>query len=60
VNYAKKENHKSLATEIIRDRIKILNKKLRQGISLAIIDKRSETDQPAGTLIRLVLPYILD
>jgi len=60
VKYAKKGKHKSLATEIIRDRIKILNKKLKQKINLAIIDKRSETEQPTGTLIRLDLPYILD
>jgi len=60
VEYAKKGKHKSLATEIIRDRIIILNKKLKQKINLSIIDKISETEQPTGTLIRLDLPYILD
>jgi len=60
VEYAKKGRHKSLATEIIRDRIKILNKKLKQKINLDIIDKRSETKQPLGTMVRLDLPYILD
>jgi LytS/YehU family sensor histidine kinase len=60
VEYAKKGKHKSLATEIIRDRIKILNKKLKHKINLIIIDKHSETEQPLGTMVRLDLPYILD
>lgn len=60
VEYSKKGRHKSLATEIIRDRIKILNKKLKQKISLAIIDKQTETFQSTGTIVRLNLPYILD
>jgi len=60
VEYEKKGKHKSLATEIIRDRIIILNKKLKQKINLYIIDKISETEQPTGTLIKLDLPYILD
>ena len=60
VEYAKKGKHKSLATEIIRDRIIILNKKLKQKINLSIIDKLSETEQPTGTVIRLDLPYLID
>jgi len=60
VEYAKKGKHKSLAIEIIRDRIRILNKKLKQKINLSIIDKHSDTEQPIGTLVRLDLPYMLD
>ena len=60
MEYAKKEKHKSLATEIILDRIKILNKKLKQKISLDITDLRSETNVTIGTLVRLDLPYMLD
>jgi LytS/YehU family sensor histidine kinase len=52
--------HKSLATTIIRERIKVLNKKLHQKISLEIIDKISDTGQSLGTLVRLNLPYLLD
>jgi hypothetical protein len=60
VEYAKKGKHKSLATEIIRDRIKILNKKLKQKISLGITDLKSEANESIGTLVRLDLPYMLD
>lgn len=49
-----RDDRKSMAIEIISDRIAALNKKFRQKLSLDIIDK------PAGTLIRLDLPYILD
>jgi LytS/YehU family sensor histidine kinase len=56
----KQKEHKSLATDIIRDRMAVLNKKLRQKISLSIIDLKSDTDQALGTLVRLDLPYLLD
>ncbi len=54
------EKHKSLATGLIRERIRILNKKFHQRIKLDIIDKYSETGQALGTLVRLELPYISD
>jgi len=60
VEYAKTGKHKSLATEIIRDRIKILNKKLKQKISLTITDLKSEANEAKGTRVKLDLPYILD
>jgi sensor histidine kinase YesM len=60
VEYAKKGKQKSLATEIIRERIEILNKKLKQKINLSITDKFSDTEQPLGTVVRLDLPYLLD
>jgi sensor histidine kinase YesM len=58
--YTKKGKHKSLATEIIRDRINILNRKFRHKISLDIIDLRPGSGKVSGTLVRLDLPYILD
>jgi hypothetical protein len=58
--YKKKDKHKSLATEIIRDRIKILNKKLKQKISLNITDLKSEANEVIGTMVKLDIPYILD
>jgi LytS/YehU family sensor histidine kinase len=58
--YAKKGKHKSLANEIIRDRIKILNRKFKQKISLSITDLKSEADEAIGTMVRLDLPYLLD
>lgn len=60
MEYEKKGKHKSLATEIIGDRIKILNKKLKQKISLNITDMRSEANKAIGTMVRLDFPYILD
>ena len=49
--------HKSLATEIIRDRIVNLNKKFKQKIKLEIIDKLSENQEATGTKVLLDLPY---
>jgi len=60
VEYSKMGKHKSLATEIILDRIKILNKKLKQKISLNILDLKSQTNETIGTMVRLDLPYLLD
>ena len=60
VEYAKKGKHKSLATEIIRDRIAVLNKKLKQKIRLSIIDLKPEAGGSTGTVVRLDLPYMLD
>jgi tetratricopeptide (TPR) repeat protein len=60
IKYTGRKENKSLATKIIHDRITVLNKKLRQKISLSIIDLRSENKQSLGTMVRLDLPYILD
>jgi LytS/YehU family sensor histidine kinase len=54
------KKHKSLAIDIIRDRIEILNRKLKQTISLNIIDLRSDKNQAIGTLVRVNIPYLLD
>lgn len=54
------KTHKSLATDIISDRLQVLNKKLKQKIFLNIIDLRSDNDKPIGTMVRLDLPYLLD
>jgi sensor histidine kinase YesM len=60
VEYAKKGKHKSLATEIIRDRIKILNKKLKQKISLNITDLKSDANDATGTMVKLDMTYRID
>lgn len=52
-----KIGHKSLATEIIRDRIKTLNKKFKEKIKLEIIDLKSETMEALGTKVVLDIPY---
>jgi tetratricopeptide (TPR) repeat protein len=52
------KTHKSLATDIIRDRIAALNRKLKQKISFDITDLRTEDNLARGTLVRLELPFM--
>jgi hypothetical protein len=54
--YAERGGRKSLATEIIIDRIKVLNKKFKQKIKLEIIDKQSDKAEALGTKVLLDLP----
>jgi LytS/YehU family sensor histidine kinase len=49
---SERSDRKPLATNIVQDRINVLNRKFKQKISLDIIDK------PVGTLVRLDLPYL--
>jgi hypothetical protein len=58
--YQRRKTHKSLATDIIYDRINALNKKLKQKIMLNIIDLKSDMNVAAGTKVVLNLPYLLD
>lgn len=58
--YQKRKTHKSLATEIIQDRIQSLNKKLKQKIKLSIIDLKTENSVPTGTKVVLDIPYLID
>ena len=58
--YQKRKTHKSLATEIINDRIQALNKKLKQKITLNIIDLKTATDKSSGTKVVLDIPYLID
>lgn len=55
--YVERGDRKSLATEIIKDRIKVLNKKFKQKIRLEIIDLKSEKAEAMGTKVILDLPY---
>jgi len=57
VEVKERSGHKSLATDIIRDRIKTLNKKFRQKIQLQIIDKKSEAMEALGTKVVLDIPF---
>jgi hypothetical protein len=52
-----RQGHKSLATEIIRDRILNLNKKLKHKIQLEGIDKIADGTQVAGTKVVLDMPF---
>jgi LytS/YehU family sensor histidine kinase len=58
--YQVRKQHKSLATNIIQDRIRTLNKKLKHKIKLNIIDLKTESNVSIGTKAVLDLPYLLD
>ncbi|MCF8370001.1 MAG: histidine kinase [Bacteroidales bacterium] len=49
-------NYKSLATQITRERIAVINKKLKQKISLEIIDLKDEAGIGVGTKVVFRLP----
>ncbi|MCD4729607.1 MAG: histidine kinase, partial [Bacteroidales bacterium] len=51
------KDHRSMATDITRDRLKVLNKKLKQKIVLAIIDLKDEKGNPAGTKVTFDIPF---
>ena len=53
----KRKGQKSLTTAIINDRIKTLNKKLKQKIRLRVIDKISNNYEALGTKVLIDLPY---
>jgi len=56
--FAERGDRKSLATEIITDRIKVLNKKFKQKIKLEIIDLKSDKSEAImGTKVLIDLPY---
>ncbi|MBC8320955.1 MAG: hypothetical protein H8E34_09555 [Bacteroidetes bacterium] len=50
------KQHKSFATKLTRERIKILNKKLKTKISLDIIDIKDGAGEAAGTKVIFKLP----
>jgi tetratricopeptide (TPR) repeat protein len=50
------KDHRSMATNITRDRIHVLNKKLRQKISLTIADLKDDKGNPAGTNVTFDIP----
>jgi len=50
------KNHKSMATSITGERIRVLNKKLKTKISLSIEDLKDEKGEAAGTMVRFELP----
>jgi sensor histidine kinase YesM len=51
------KTHRSMATSITLERLKNLNRKLRQKISLEIIDLKTETNVSLGTRVVIGLPF---
>jgi sensor histidine kinase YesM len=56
--FNKNKEHKSLSTAITRERIRVLNKKLKQKISLNILDLKNDLGEATGTKVVLELPLI--
>ena len=51
------KEHKSLATKITKDRIRVLNKKLKIKISLRIEDLKEKNGKPTGTRVIFNIPF---
>jgi len=50
------KDHQSMATKITRERIKVINKKLKNKIEFEIVDLKSEKSENFGTLVKIVIP----
>ncbi|NQV02586.1 MAG: histidine kinase [Bacteroidia bacterium] len=48
--------HRSMATSITRDRLTVLNRKLKHKIRLEILDLKDEAGNASGTKVRFVIP----
>jgi len=55
--FEENKDHKSLATDITRERIHLLNKKLKKKIELRILDLTNENNESAGTKVTIEIPY---
>lgn len=53
----KKKQHQSLAIDITKERLDILNKRYKQKFMLDITDLKNETGIPCGTKIEIRVPY---
>ena len=53
---AMKADHRSMATEITRERLRILNRKLKQKIRFGITDLVDQGGASIGTKVSIVLP----
>ena len=58
IEHKTRKAHTSMATDIIMDRIRAINKKLKRKVRLDIIDMISDNNEPLGTKVILDMPYI--
>lgn len=54
--FNRKKDHRSMATQINEDRIRLLKMSKNEKIDIAIIDKKDEKEQALGTLVVIKLP----
>lgn len=57
--YKLNNEHKSLATAITHERIRVMNKKRKKKITLQILDLKDNNDEAAGTKVLLTIPIDL-
>jgi sensor histidine kinase YesM len=50
------KDHKSMATKIMQERIKILNKKRKRKITMEIIDLKDDRGEAEGTMVMFSVP----
>jgi len=55
--FKQNKDHRSMATDITRERLMVLNKKLKQKITLLITDLKNKKDEPAGTKVVFDIPF---
>ena len=53
----KKKQHQSLAIEITKERLSILNKRYKHKFKLDVTDLKDEYENAGGTRVRIILPY---
>lgn len=59
LKFGKNKDHKSVATEITKERLAVLNKKLKQKIRFEIIDLKDEKGNATGTKVVFEIPLSL-
>ncbi len=57
IEYKFNKDHRSMATDITRERLIVLNKKLKQRISLFISDLKNKNNEPVGTKVVFDIPF---
>ena len=58
IMFKQNKGHKSLATAITRERIQVLNKRMKNKISMQILDLKNEKNEPAGTRVTFEIPVV--
>jgi tetratricopeptide (TPR) repeat protein len=55
----RKIKHRSMATSITHDRLKLINKKLKRKIHMEIIDLKDASGAARGTMVRFGIPIVI-
>ncbi len=50
--------HKAMATSITKERLNLLSKRFNQPFELELIDLKDDQNLPAGTMVKIDLPYL--